>query len=243
MTGTRNPVHSPDMHSSPLPALTLPTISKLYITEDHLTIKKTILVGGLLGVVVVLSARVAWTRLHPYHPFAQTVFADAPAAFDFHLTDQNDQPLSLAQLRGKVVLLTFGFARCPNICPVTLANLSWAYNVLTPEEKAEVQVLFVSVDPARDTPAHLRGYVPFYNPAFLGVTGTPDELARTAKAYGVFYAMDPPADPAKPGEYNVTHSAYVYLIDKQGRWRAMYNHDQLPERDKLAADLAHYAKE
>lgn len=199
--------------------------------------------GLLLGVLVLAGLGYGWAKLHAYKPLAQTVFADAPTAYNFHLTDQNDQPLSLDTLRGKVVLLTFGFARCPNICPVTLANLSWAYNVLAPEGKATVQVVFVSVDPARDTPEHLRGYVPFYNAAFLGATGTPDELARTAKAYGVFYAMDPPADPAKPGEYNVTHSAYVYLIDKAGRWRAMYNHDQLPERDKLAADLAHYAKE
>ena len=181
-----------------------------------------VVVGVLLGVLALAGLGYGWARLH---------------------ADQNDQPLSLDTLRGKVVLLTFGFARCPNICPVTLANLSWAYNVLTLEQRAKVQVVFVSVDPARDTPEHLRGYVPFYNPAFLGATGTLEELARTAKAYGVFYAMDPPADPAKPGEYNVTHSAYVYLIDKAGRWRAMYNHDQLPERDKLAADLAHYAKE
>ena len=201
------------------------------------------LLGGVLGLLVVLGARMLWTRLHVYHPFAQTVFADAPAAYDFHLTDQNNQPLSLDKLRGKVVLLTFGFASCPNICPVTLANLSWAYNLLTPAEKTKVQVVFVSVDPRRDTPEHLRGYVPFYHPAFLGATGTPEELARTAKAYGVFYAADAPADPAKPNEYNITHSAYVYLIDKAGRWRAMYNHDQLPERNKLAADLAHYVEE
>ena len=199
-------------------------------------------VAVLLGLIVLLGLGFGWAKLHAYHPFAQTVFADAPAAYDFHLTDQNGQPLSLDKLRGKVVVLTFGFARCPNICPMTLANLSWAYNVLTPEEKAKVQVLFVSVDPARDTPEHLRGYVPFYNPAFLGATGTPEELARTAKAYGVFYAADAPADPAKPDNYNVTHSAYVYLIDKAGRWRAMYGHDQLSERDKLAADFAHFAK-
>ena len=200
-------------------------------------------VGALLGVFALAGLGYGWAKLHAHRPFARTVFADAPAAYDFHLTGQNGQPLSLDSLRGKAVLLTFGFASCPNICPVTLANLSAAYGLLTPEEQAAVQVVFVSVDPARDTPEHLRGYVPFYNPAFLGATGTPEELARTAKAYGVFYAADAPSDPAKPGEYNVTHSAYVYLIDKAGRWRAMYGHDQLPERDKLAADLAHYAKE
>ena len=218
----------------PPPAAAAPTAPR--------NMRALVAVAVLLGLIVLLGLGFGWAKLHAYHPFAQTVFADAPAAYDFHLTDQNGQPLSLDKLRGKVVVLTFGFARCPNICPMTLANLSWAYNVLTPEEKAKVQVLFVSVDPARDTPEHLRGYVPFYNPAFLGATGTPEELARTAKAYGVFYAADAPADPAKPDNYNVTHSAYVYLIDKAGCWRAMYNHDQLSERDKLAADFAYFAK-
>lgn len=201
-------------------------------------------VAGVFALALLLTGvGFGWTRLHAYKPFAQTVFAEAPTAYNFHLTDQNNQPLNLEQLRGKVVLLTFGFTHCPNICPTTLANLSWAYNLLTPEQKGKVQVVFVSVDPRRDTPEQLRGYTPFYNPAFVGATGTPDELAHTAKAYGVFYAADAPADPAKPDSYNVTHSAYVYLIDKAGRWRTMYGHEQLPERDKLAADLAHFANE
>lgn len=202
-----------------------------------------LIVGLLLGVLALAGLAYGWAKRHAYRPFAQTMFADPSAAYNFHLTNQNNQPVSLDSLRGKVVLLTFGFASCPNICPVTLANLSQAYNLLTPAEKAKVQVVFVSVDPGRDTPEHLRGYVPFYNAAFLGATGTPDELARTAKAYGVFFSADPPTDPAKPDNYNVTHSAYVYLIDKAGRWRAMYNHDQLPERVKLATDLAHFSGE
>lgn len=200
-------------------------------------------IAGAIAVASLLVLALGWSRLHAYKPFAQTVLADAPAAYDFHLTDQSDHALSLDQLRGKAVVLTFGFTHCPNICPLTLANLSRAYNLLTPEQKQKVQVVFVSVDPRRDTPEQLRGYTPFYNSAFTGATGTPDELARTAKAYGVFYAADPPVDPAKPDNYNVTHSAYVYLIDKAGRWRAIYRHDQLPERDRLAADLKHFAQE
>ena len=76
--------------------------------------------------------------------------------------------------------------------------------------------------PARHTPRYSAATCPSTTPAFLGATGTPDELARTAKAYGVFYAADVPTDPARPDNYNVTHSAYVYLIDQAGRWRAMY---------------------
>ena len=125
---------------------------------------------------------------------------------------------------------------------MTLANLSRAYDLLAPEQKARVQVVFISVDPRRDTPERLRGYVPFYNPAFLGASGSAEETVRMAKAYGVFYAADAPADPAKPDTYNVTHSAYVYLIDKAGHWIALYDNKQLAEREKLAADMAYFAR-
>jgi protein SCO1/2 len=202
------------------------------------------LVAAVLAVALVLAAAggwLGWARLHTYRPFAQQVFADPRPGYNFQLTDQNERPVSLDSFRGKVVLLTFGFTHCPNVCPTTLANLSWALNLLSPAQKALVQVLFISVDPKRDTPERLRGYVPFYNLAFLGASGSVQEIARTAKSYGVFYTPDAPADPAKPDSYNITHSAYVYVIDKTGRWIALYDHDQLPEREKLAADLAYFA--
>ena len=200
------------------------------------------LLAAVLLVLLLLGSWLGWSKLHAYKPFAQEVFADPKPAYDFHLTDQNDHPLSLDSLRGKVVLLSFGFTHCPNICPMTLANLNQAYNRLTADQQAKVRVVFISVDPKRDTPEQLRGYVPFYNPAFIGASGSAEETARMAKAYGVFYAADAPADPAKPDSYNVTHSAYAYLIDKAGRWTALYSNQQLSEREKLAADLAYFAQ-
>jgi protein SCO1/2 len=191
--------------------------------------------------LVAAGAWLGWGRLHAYHPFAQDVFADPRPAPDFHLTDQNGRPLSLENLRGKVVLLTFGYTHCPNICPMTLANLNQAFVLLTPGQRAQTQVLFVSVDPKRDTQAQLLGYVPFYNPAFLGASAGEGEIARVARAYGVFYAADPPANPAKPGSYNMTHSAYVYVIDQEGRLIAMYGNQQLFDSKRIAEDLAHFA--
>jgi protein SCO1/2 len=193
--------------------------------------------------LLLLVCWLGWSRLHAYRPFSREVFADPKPAPEFHLTDQNGRPLSLENLRGKVVLLTFGYTHCPNICPMTLANLNQAFTLLTPEQKARVQVVFISVDPKRDTPAQLLGYVPFYNPAFLGASGSAGEIARVARAYGVFYAADAPSNPAKPDTYNVTHSAYLYLIDKRGRWIALYDNQQLFESEKLSADLAYFSKE
>ena len=199
------------------------------------------LAAGLL-VALLLGGWLGWNKLHAYKPLAQEVFAHPTPAYDFHLTDQNDHPLSLDSLRGKVVLLSFGFTHCPNICPMTLANLNQAFNLLTADQQAKVRVVFISVDPKRDTPEQLRGYLPFFNPAFIGASGSAEETARMAKAYGVFYAADAPADPAKPDSYNVTHSAYAYLIDKAGRWTALYDNKQLSEREKLAADLAYFVR-
>jgi protein SCO1/2 len=201
------------------------------------------LLGVLMLALLLLVCWVGWKRLHAYRPFTREVFADPKPAPGFHLTDQNGRPLSLANLRGKVVLLTFGYTHCPNICPMTLANLNQAVSLLTPAQKAKVQVVFISVDPQRDTQAQLLGYVPFYNPAFLGATGSPAEIARVAKAYGVFYAADAPSNPAKPDHYNITHSAYVYVIDKSGRWIALYDNKQLFESEKLAGDLAYFSQQ
>ena len=198
-----------------------------------------------LGVLVLASVAVAgalaWRRAHAWRPSAEEVFADPAPAYDFALTGQDGQPLRLADLRGKVVLLSFGFTHCPNICPTTLANLAWSYKLLSPAQQATVQVVFVSVDPARDTPERLAGYVPFFHPSFRGATGSAEEIARLGRAYGVFYQAEAPPDPSKPDAYNVNHSAYVYLVDKAGRYAALYGHDQLPEREQLAADLAHFA--
>jgi protein SCO1/2 len=200
-----------------------------------------LIVAGLA--LVSLVCWLGWGRLHAYRPFAREVFTDPKPAPDFHLTDQNGRPLSLANLRGKLVLLTFGYTHCPNICPMTLANLNQAFSLLKPEQQSQVQVVFISVDPHRDTQAQLLGYVPFYNPSFLGATSSISEIARVARAYGVFYAADAPSNPAKPDSYNVTHSAYVYLIDKHGRWTALYENKQLFESAKLAADLVYFSKE
>lgn len=142
-------------------------------------------------------------------------------------------PVSLTDFRGKVVLLYFGYTFCPDICPTNLVAITQALTSLMPEEVARVRVVFVSVDPERDTPARLAEYVAFFHPAIVGVTGYPEEIADVAKRYGAVYARQP----SPPGEswYAVDHSAFTYLIAPDGRQAATLPHD--PPSDEIVKQI------
>lgn len=175
----------------------------------------------------------------PYHPFGSP-FYDAKPAPGFTLTDQNGDSLRLADLAGKNVLLYFGFTQCPNVCPVGLAFLATMHGKLSPAEQAQTQVVFISVDPERDTPEILHDYVPFFDPSFIGLTGSNEEIAQVAKDYGVFYekhALDNDS-----GDYTVDHSSAVYLIDAEGRLRETFRHGQLGDADSIIRDIRHFTQ-
>lgn len=137
-----------------------------------------------------------------------------PAGGDFRL-ESAAGPVALADLRGRVVLLSFGYTACPDICPTTLATLADALAQLEPDEQARTASLFVSVDPQRDTPAHLQQYVAFFNPTIIGATASAAVLAELAARYGVIYQR--PADQGDGSNYAIDHSADIFLIDSTGR--------------------------
>jgi protein SCO1/2 len=130
------------------------------------------------------------------------------------LTDHNGKPRTLADFRGKVVTVFFGFTHCPDACPTTLAEMSQVLRELGVDAD-KVQVLFVTVDPERDTPQVLSQYVPAFHPSFLGLSGDADATARTAKEFKIFYQKQP----VKTGGYSVDHSAGTYIFDREGRLR------------------------
>jgi protein SCO1 len=138
--------------------------------------------------------------------------AARPGGGDFTLQAPNG-PLSLHDLRGKVVLLYFGYTHCPDICPVSMSMGARALNLLTAEERARTRLLFVSVDPERDTPARIQEYTAYFHPEMLGATGTPEQLRAVAKAYGAAFVRQPPRE---NGGYAVDHSAQTYLIAPDG---------------------------
>ena len=157
--------------------------------------------------------------------------ADVPTGGDFELRGQ-DGPVALEDFRGKVVLLYFGYTWCPDICPTNLAIIAYALKQLTPAEREQVQVLFVSVDPERDTPERLAEYAAYFDPGILGITGSEAQLAATAARYGAAYRRIEQSDSAMG--YLVDHSAFTYLIDQQGRLVETLPH-ATPGEDIIAA--------
>jgi protein SCO1/2 len=148
--------------------------------------------------------------------FKSGVFDPPRMAPDFELQGSHGAPVSLSQFRGKVVILEFGFTHCPGVCPVTLANLARVFEKLG-AASAEVQLVFVTVDPERDSPQRLREFLSFFNPAFVGTTGTAQQLEAVRQAYGVTATRAPSAN--KKLGYEVHHSSSIYLIDRAGKLR------------------------
>lgn len=136
-----------------------------------------------------------------------------PRGGEFTL-ESADGPVTLGRLRGKVVLLYFGYASCPDVCPTSLALITGALKALAPEELARVQVLFVSVDPGRDTVEKLRQYAGYFHPNIAGVTASPATLAAVAADYGASYRLTPVESAAG---YVVDHSSVTSVIAPDGR--------------------------
>jgi len=147
------------------------------------------------------------------------------------LVDQHGQLRRLEDFRGKAVVLFFGYTHCPDVCPTTLADLAQVMRQLGPLAD-RVQVLFVTVDPERDTQQVLAKYVPAFDPRFLGLRGDAEATRAAAKEFKIYYEKRPGKS---PGEYSVDHSAQTYVFDPQGRLRLFVRQERLAE--DLAPDL------
>ena len=164
-------------------------------------------------------------------PFHATDVTGAPMGRELALPDYNGVPRTLADFRGKVVLVNFGYTRCPDVCPTTLSDLASAVRKLGPEG-ARVQVLFVTVDPKRDTPELLKNYVPAFDARFLGLRGDAEATAKAEKEFRVYAAE---REGKTPDSYTVDHSAQVFAFDPEGRLRLVISPGTAP--DDIAADL------
>lgn len=157
-----------------------------------------------------------------------------PPGADFVLQSA-DGPIDSKALRGKVLLVYFGYTNCPDICPASLAAGGQALNALSPEERSRVKLLMVSVDPERDSLKHLQAYTAFFHPDMAGISGTPEQIAALAKAFGAGYIKQAPkAD----GSYAVDHTVSTYVVDREGRLVAVL--DLGTPTDKLVSTIRKY---
>jgi protein SCO1/2 len=165
--------------------------------------------GVLLGIVLKEGPRGA----------AGTALANAIGG-PFQLVDQNGKTVTDADLKGKWHLVFFGYTHCPDTCPTALNEMALALDQLGPK-KSSIGVMFITVDPERDTPAVLKDYLASFDAPVVGLTGTPAEVAQAAKDYRVYYAKHPRPD----GGYDMDHSAVIYIMDPQGRFTATFTPD------------------
>ncbi len=160
-----------------------------------------------------------------------TDITGADFAQSFQLTDHTGKPRTLQDFKGKLVVLFFGYTHCPDVCPTTMLDMASALKLMGDRAK-EVQVLFVTLDPERDTQQVLAQFVPSFDASFLGLYGTAAQIADTAKNFKIFYAKQ-----QEPGQtaYTIDHSAGSYVFDKQGKIRVYLKHGQKPA--EIASDL------
>lgn len=182
--------------------------------------KLTVLIGALFAVVAAaaLIAVYAWRD--------GGAGGIARIGGPFALVDQDGAARTDEDFRGRYLMIYFGYTFCPDVCPTALADMAIALDDLGPMA-ARVQPLFVSVDPARDTPQRLKSYVVEFHPRLIGLTGSDDQVTRAARAYRVYYAKV--EDAAAGADYLMDHSSIVYLMDPEGRYVTHFGHGTSPE--------------
>lgn len=180
---------------------------------------------GLLFLALLLGA------CSPPARFNATALTGVDWGKDFALIDHSGTPRRLADFKGRVLLMFFGYTQCPDVCPSTMASMRELMQKLGPDAQ-RLQVVFVTVDPERDTQQLLAQYVPAFHPSFLGLYGDAAATAATAKEFKIFYSRQPGK---APGSYAVDHTAGSYIFDPRGRLRLFVRHGESTER--IAQDI------
>jgi protein SCO1/2 len=194
------------------------------------------IVGLLAGWLTIQFVTGNW-RLGPYE--YRGIELPAPERVsDFTLMTHDGEAAQLSDFRGQIVVLYFGYTYCPDVCPTTLATMADAMDSLKPADRDQVQVLMVTVDPDRDSPEVLADYLAHFDPAFLGLTGTADEIAQAAEALGVYYEK---GEGSVASGYLVDHTATTSVLDREGRLRLLFPFGT--PADDVAADLQQLIQE
>jgi protein SCO1 len=184
---------------------------------------------GLLGLVALVVVGLEIWMNRPY-TFRGSALEPAQPAPELNLTDQSGKNFQMSAVKGKVVLLFFGYTHCPDECPTTLAQFKQLHSDLG-KQADQVQVVFITVDPLRDSPQEIGAYLDKFEPADIGLTGSPANLSRAWDAYGVY--VEVPKDATISTSYEVVHTNRIYMIDQNGKLRLTYAYGT-PTEDLLA---------
>lgn len=190
------------------------------------------LLAGLLAMVLLVGGGlIAWGWM----PGLRNETSSDAIGGPFTLTASNGQKVSDQDFRGKWLLMYFGYAHCPDICPTTLAEISETLTSLGPQA-TQVQPLFITIDPERDTPEMVGDFINRIDDRIIGLTGTPAQIAVVAKEYHVYYAKDPPS-PAAGEDYAMDHTAFVYVMGSDGKYLTLFSPLQGQTPNDMAAKL------
>ncbi|HNJ12663.1 MAG TPA: SCO family protein [Anaerolineales bacterium] len=194
---------------------------------------KTKILLGTFAIILGLVTGVYFFRPHTFHG---TVIQSPETSYDFNLTGGKGD-VSLSDFRGKLVLIYFGYTFCPDVCPATLGQVNQAMKQLG--SKAEdIQLIMISLDPERDTPAKLEEYVAHFNPTFLGITGTQEQVDTVASLYGIFYEKK---EGSAASGYLIDHTATLMVIDREGYLKLVFPFGVTA--DEIADDLKYMLKQ
>ncbi|MCH8544588.1 MAG: SCO family protein [Alcanivorax sp.] len=178
--------------------------------------KKLVLMA--VAVMLILAAVVAWETTR--EPAREPLPVNTRMGGDFTMTDQRGEAFHSDALKGQVVLLFFGFTHCPDICPATMARMTQLYKNLEAAGQADdVQMVFITFDPERDTPEHLSQYLTWFHEDIIGLTGSEEQVEQVAKQFGVVFM---PVGEDSQGGVEFAHSDFVYLLDRESRVRKLY---------------------
>ena len=187
-------------------------------------LKRSFLIGGVILIAAIgIAISLTLTQNHTFHG---VVYENPKQAPQLNLITTENQLFDLADLNGKIILLFFGYTSCPDVCPSTLSDMKQVMSILA-DDSEFVQVLFVTVDPERDTIDKLRSYMALFNPTFIGLTGPETDLEKVWGDFGVVREIDTSTQSAVG--YLVNHTSRIYLIDQAGRLFITYGFGAYPE--------------
>ena len=194
---------------------------------------KTKILLGTIAIILGLATGIYFFRPHTFHG---TVIQSPETSYDFTLTGGNGD-VSLSDFRGKLVLIYFGYTFCPDICPATLGNVNQALKQIGAKAE-DIQLIMISLDPQRDTPEKLEQYVAHFNPTFIGITGTQEQVDTVTSLYGIFYEKK---EGSEATSYLIDHTATLMVIDREGYLKLVFPFGVTA--DEIADDLKYMLRQ